>query len=246
MSFKISIITICRNIATTIERTLKSIVNQSFQNFEWIVIDGNSNDGTYEIIQKYSSRINTLIHEPDNGIYNAMNKGINNAHGDYLLFINGGDELSDNESLSFASKHLSNYLLVIFDIYLKKNNEIVEWKVPQKIDLYPGSIPHNGTFIARKLFLKYGLYNESFKICADHEFFTRIVEKYKVKYTVHNLFISIFHLDGISITHKQLTEKEDIRIRKKYYPLRYFLDNHFFWKKVFCKLFPHYFDYLSN
>ena len=88
MSFKISIITICRNIATTIERTLKSIVNQSFQNFEWIVIDGNSNDGTYEILQKYESRINTLIHEPDRGIYNAMNKGIKKAHGEYLLFLN--------------------------------------------------------------------------------------------------------------------------------------------------------------
>lgn len=246
MSFKISIITICHNIVTTIERTLKSIVDQSFQNFEWIVIDGNSNDGTYEILQKYESRINTLIHEPDSGIYNAMNKGIKKAHGEYLLFLNGGDELFDNESLLVASKYLSNYLLVIFDIHLKNNNGIVEWKVPHKIDLYPGSIPHNGTFIARNLFLKYGLYNETFKICADHEFFTRIIEKHKVKYIVHNRFISIFHLDGISITQKQLTEKEDIRIRKKYYPLRYFLDNHFFWKKVFCKLFPHYFDYLSN
>lgn len=246
MSFKISIITICRNIATTIERTLKSIVNQSFQNFEWIVVDGNSDDGTYEIIQKYSSRINTLIHEPDNGIYNAMNKGINNAHGDYLLFLNGGDELFNTDSLSLASIHLQKYPLVLFNIYLKNADNTIEWIIPPKIDLYPGSIPHNGTFISKKLFQKYGYYNESFKICADHDFFAKMIEKHKVEYSVHNLFISVFYLDGISITNKKLTEKEDIRIKKKYYPLRFFLDNHFFWKKVFCKLFPHYFDYLSN
>jgi len=111
---KLTIITICYNIANQIERTLKSIENQTFQDFEWIVVDGASIDGTLEILQKYGSRINILISEKDKGIYDAMNKGILKSKGEYLLFLNGGDELNNIDSLKDSIKYLNqNFDLIV-------------------------------------------------------------------------------------------------------------------------------------
>ena len=105
----LTIITVCFNIKDEIERTCQSIVNQTWQNFEWIVIDGGSTDGTVDILKKYSDRINILVSEPDKGIYNAMNKGIKLSHGEWLNFMNGGDRFTSNDVLKevFSGKEYS-------------------------------------------------------------------------------------------------------------------------------------------
>ena len=95
MSFPLSIITVCLNDRIGFDRTAKSIALQSDQDFEWIVVDGNSTDGTADLFEGYSDRINHLISEPDDGIYDAMNKGIVLASGKYCLFLNAGDTLYD-------------------------------------------------------------------------------------------------------------------------------------------------------
>ena len=88
---KLSIITVCLNSSISIERTIRSVINQSFQNYEYLIIDGGSNDGTIAIIQKYLNKISYFKSEPDNGIYNALNKGIKASKGEYLFFLNSGD-----------------------------------------------------------------------------------------------------------------------------------------------------------
>ena len=100
----LSIITICYNIKDEIERTCKSIVNQTWQDFEWIVVDGGSIDGTVEVLKKYQDRMSVLISEPDNGLYNAMNKGIVHAKGEWLNFMNGGDEYAVTDALERVFK----------------------------------------------------------------------------------------------------------------------------------------------
>ena len=95
---KLSVITICYN-EKNIRKTCESIVGQSWQDFEWIVVDGGSTDGTLDVLNEYRDRIDVLISEPDNGIYNAMNKGIARARGEWLNFMNGGDAFCDKTVL---------------------------------------------------------------------------------------------------------------------------------------------------
>ena len=94
-----SIITVCRNEFPKIRATCESICNQSVRNFEWIVIDGASTDGTLDVLDEYRDRIAILVSEPDKGIYNAMNKGIRRAGGEYVVFMNGGDRFMDENVL---------------------------------------------------------------------------------------------------------------------------------------------------
>ena len=97
---KLSIITINYNNREGLKRTIESVVNQTFTDFEWILIDGGSTDGSKELIEQYSNRFSYWVSEPDNGIYNAMNKGLRAAKGDYLQFLNSGDRLYNAQSLA--------------------------------------------------------------------------------------------------------------------------------------------------
>ena len=103
---KISVITVCFNAVSTIEKTICSVLNQSWSDLEYIIIDGGSKDGTVDILKKYSSRLSYYISEPDKGIYDAMNKGVKKASGDYVLFLGADDLLFDNEVLSVIVKKL--------------------------------------------------------------------------------------------------------------------------------------------
>ena len=100
----ISIITVNFNDKIGLERTLESVFSQNFRNFEYLVIDGGSNDGSKELLEKNSEKINYWVSEPDKGIYNAMNKGISFAKGEYLIFLNSGDHLKNENSLEIAQK----------------------------------------------------------------------------------------------------------------------------------------------
>ena len=109
---KISIITPCYNAAQYIEQTILSIINQDYDNIEYIIIDGGSTDGSLELIKENESNINYWVSEPDKGIYNAMNKGIMAAKGEYLLFLNGGDWFCNPESLSFLANKTGNFDII--------------------------------------------------------------------------------------------------------------------------------------
>ena len=174
MSKKLSIITVCFNIKDEIEQTLKSIVNQTWQDFEWIVIDGGSTDGTLDVLKKYEKNISVLISEPDKGIYNAMNKGIKIAKGKYLNFMNGGDSFYADDILEkiFADKDYDADVLYGGYNVIEQTGKSWIRIFPKKVDadfFRNDCISHQGAFIKRDLFDKYGLYSENYKIVSDWE-----------------------------------------------------------------------------
>jgi len=120
----ISVITVTYNAVNFIEETIKSVINQTYKNIEFIVIDGGSTDGTIDIIKKYENQINYWISEPDKGIYDAMNKGINNAHGEWLNFLNAGDSFVDSEVLEKIFMSNNNDATLIYGdiITIEENN----------------------------------------------------------------------------------------------------------------------------
>ena len=213
----LSIITICYN-EKQIERTCKSIVNQTWQDFEWIVVDGGSTDGTLDILNKYKDRINILISEPDTGIYNAMNKGIKLASGTYLNFMNGGDAFYEENTLENVFKNTTYTDDVLYGNYccffnnIKRPN-VLPTKIAPEQWLYR-TLNHQSTFIKKELFNKNGLYNENFKIAADCEKFIIFYQNgASFKYIPYT--ISLFDMEGISTFNAKKLAQERRQIEKE-------------------------------
>jgi len=197
---KLSIITINLNNAAGLEKTIQSVINQTFKDFEYIAIDGASTDESVEIIKKYSSGINYWVSEPDTGIYNAMNKGIRKAQGDYCLFLNSGDYLISSTTLQDVFDEINNIAAV--DIFysdcIKSDNSIFIY--PDNItinDIIKIGISHQNTLIKRSLFLEHSFYNENLRIASDLEYFLKEIWTYKSKFTKIKTNISVFDINGI-------------------------------------------------
>jgi glycosyltransferase involved in cell wall biosynthesis len=159
---KLSIITITYNAEQYLERTIQSIVNQSEQDFEYIIIDGKSKDGTLRIAEKYGNRVNKFISEPDRGLYDAMNKGLKNASGDFVWFMNAGDEINDNQAVEKIYKAISEKIDVLYgDTFFVDDDgniqglrsEITPHRLPKDLkwqDMKLGMLVCHQAFIARK------------------------------------------------------------------------------------------------
>lgn len=229
MQSKLSIITINRNNADGLRKTIESVVNQTYTDFEYIVIDGASTDESVEIIKQHDDRITYWVSEPDKGIYNAMNKGILKANGEYCLFLNSGDWLVDE-------KVIMDFYSSGFDDDIVSGN-LINWdegktflKVSiERTDLsyenffYDTTLPHQATFIKKKLFSKYGLYNENNKLVSDWEFFFTTLVIYNCSYNHFDREISFYDLSGISSqkeAHVTLFEEREAGL-KKHLPLVY-------------------------
>jgi len=214
---KLTIITVCLNIASTIERTCQSIVNQTFQDFEWIVVDGASTDGTLQILEKYRNRIDILISEPDKGIYNAMNKGIKLASGEYVNFMNGGDEFYDNDVLAkvFNGKEYDADVIYGATYYKDHNKLSISQNIPDKKSFYKCSINHQSAIIKTKYQKKYP-FDEKYKVCADYDFFIKLVFSNK-KFVTTDIIISTFYSGGYGQINHELGLEENKMIREKYY-----------------------------
>jgi glycosyltransferase involved in cell wall biosynthesis len=208
----ITIITVNRNNAAGLKKTIESVVNQSSGAFEFIVIDGDSTDGSKQVMDHYKGRLTIALSEPDTGIYNAMNKAIKLAKGDYVLFLNSGDYLLNEHVLKTVAPRLTGYDVISGDIILEENNKTYERASKDEITLdffFRISLYHQATFIAKKLFDQYGLYNETFKIGGDYEFFIRVFYKYNASYLHIHEPVSYFKADGISNNPEFLTIKNE-------------------------------------
>lgn len=222
---KLTIITINFNNKKGLIKTLESIKGQSFVDFEFIVIDGGSTDGSAEIL-KETSIITSWISEIDNGVYHAMNKGIQMASGKYINFMNSGDEFYSNDTLEQLNELLNsdydifygNTLYYVGDTY--RREEIP----PEKLSfsyLYNFGINHQASFIKRSLFHDSFFYNENYKICADWEFFMYNLCIRNVSYKYKNIFICNYDFSGISADPKNLKQYYDEKklTIKKYFSL---------------------------
>lgn len=197
----LSLITINYNNASGLERTFKSVFSQINQSFEYIVIDGGSTDGSKQVIERFESNIHIRVSEPDKGIYNAMNKGLEKAKGTYVLFINSGDELNGDDALNKAIPFLDGTDIIYSDLMLLSEGR-------EQLKLYPDkltfqyflndSLPHPATFIKRKLIIDEGGYDENLKVCSDWRFFVIALFKTDASYKHIPLTLSRFYLDGLS------------------------------------------------
>jgi len=200
---KISIITVNFNDQAGLEKTILSVGEQHYTDFEFLVIDGGSTDGSKAILEKYKNKIDLAISEPDNGIYHAMNKGINAAKGEYLLFLNSGDRLHQAETLSKVSALMAQPADIYYGdiIYEEPSGNKREVNFPTNLDFsyfYAFNISHQASFIQKSLFDKVGLYNESYKIVSDWEFFMLSIFKYDATYRHLGLIVSDYDGSGIS------------------------------------------------
>jgi len=207
----LSIITINLNNCRGLEKTVLSVINQSYKDFEYIVIDGGSTDGSVELIKKHKEKIDTWVSEKDKGIFQAMNKGIAKATGKYLLFLNSGDSLVDNNVLKkFASFRLEEDI-IYGNLFFTGGSEIPAWCPPTHLSFnhfVENSIPHQASFIKKSLFEKVGLYSEQLKISSDWKFFLDAVVKFNCTYKKIELFISDFDVNGVSNNRKLLEDEK--------------------------------------
>ena len=223
---KISIITVCKNAESTIERTILTVVTQSCfaENIEYLIIDGASTDKTVDIIEQYAIKYPIKwISEPDSGIYNAMNKGIKLASGDYLLFLNAGDYLIHyNVIKSLMNLFEGGEFDVIYGNTLSINPTSEQYFIktienPDIFFFFENSLPHQAVFYKKSLFDKFGLYDEKFTILADNVFNKKIICDKHVSLKHINQIISVFFSDGISSTNKQLNQKERKEFKEKFF-----------------------------
>lgn len=191
----ITIVTVCYNDAANIEKTIKSVIGQTLKSIEYIVIDGGSSDGTYEIIKSYADKITVFISEKDNGIYDAMNKGIRLAKGEWINFMNSGDVFASNDILEkIVSSGLMNKCSFIYsDFYIEKKNS----KRLIRQDYDKGKVLHQSTIYKRSLHNRIGMYLVTRPyIISDYLFFVQVGSNNVQKY---NEPISINDTNGISM-----------------------------------------------
>lgn len=198
---KITIITVSFNNKSTIKETIESVFSQNYSNIEYIIIDGNSQDGTQEIIKQYNKIV--FISEQDNGIYDAMNKGIKLATGKYIQFLGADDRLIDSNVISTIVKELNENVdilstgifMVDEKLRLKKYGGNLIARDKEK---YDGSmIPHPGFFVKTTLMKKF-LFDEKYKIAADYKFFLECYLNKDIKFKFIDIATVYFSLTGIS------------------------------------------------
>lgn len=221
---KISIVTINYNNPSGLKKTIESVVNQTWKNFEYIIIDGGSTNGDVDIIKSFENQIDYWVSEPDKGIYNAMNKGIKKATGDFIIFMNSGDNFTNSSVLEeVQSKLTSDFDIYYGDYYRIKSNSKRRKTFPESLSFsyfYSGSLAHPATFFRRTLFDEIFFYNESYKIVSDWEFYIYAICYKNVKYHYLKTAISDFDFTGISSNpkFKELEIQERKAVLEKYFP----------------------------
>ncbi|GIZ10039.1 MULTISPECIES: glycosyltransferase family 2 protein [Flavobacterium] len=223
---RITIITVCYNRSSTIEKAIKSVLNQNYQNIEYIIIDGNSTDGTQKIIEKYRDRLSQYISEPDKGMYDAINKGLHLATGDVIGLMHSDDEFYDEKVISTIVKRF-NFEKNIDGVYgdgIYVSNDTEERLIRNRIGgafslqkIKAGWLPlHPTVYLKKTIIDQYGLYNLDFKIASDTEFLLRYLYKYKIKMSYINTYIVKMRMGGMSTNIKRVFEVlyEDYKIYK--------------------------------
>jgi len=224
---KISIITINKNNASGLRKTIESVICQTFKDYEYIVIDGASSDESIDIIKNNLSNITYWVSEPDDGIYYAMNKGIKVANGEYCLFLNSGDYLVSSFTLEKVFEYDFFEDVVYGDTIfenrfeerkLKKHNSILSI-----LNFFKGShwlyIDHQSSFIKKSLFLKYGFYRTDLKIASDQAFFAKVIFEGGSTYRYIPIVIAVFDSAGTTVKNALKASEEIKTITSEFFKL---------------------------
>ena len=224
----LTIITINRHHAAGLERTMQSVAAQTRTDFEYVVVDGASTDGSQNVIQKLSTSFSDRIRwisEPDAGIYSAMNKGIRMATGEYVQFLNSGDYLVSNEVVDWMYEALeqNSFPNILYGNMIKemRDGSLLRDKCFAGQDItflgfYTGTLNHSPAFIRRDLFDKYGLYDDSLKIVSDWKWYLQTIIFGDEKPIYVDLDVTRFDMTGISETNKTLDKAERNKVLEEF------------------------------
>ena len=216
----LTIITINRNNAAGLEKTLKSVSSQTCREFEHVIVDGASSDGSVGLIKAYAAQYGgqvKWISEPDAGIYNAMNKGLRMASGDYVQFLNSGDCLVAQDVMEkmYAALEKEGHPSILYGNMLKdfpdgrvRRDRGFAGEEITLLSLYIGTLNHSPAYIQRPLFDKYGFYDESLKIDSDWKWYLQAIVFGEEKPVYADIDVTLFDMTGISETDKELTKAE--------------------------------------
>ena len=226
---ELSIITINRNNAVGLEKTLQSVASQTYKKFEYIIIDGASTDGSAEVIKKYEAEFAHLkwVSEPDAGIYNAMNKGIRIASGDYIQILNSGDCLASDDVTErmLTALDRTGHPSILYGNMVKcfpdgrklKDKSFAGQEITL-LGMYTGTLNHDPTYIRRTLFEKYGYYDESLKIVSDWKWCLQVIVLNGEKPQYVDVDVTLFDMSGISETNKDLDRAERKKVLERLFP----------------------------
>ena len=219
---KFSIITVNYNHRDGLIKTIESVINQTFTDYEYIIIDGGSNDGSLDIIKEYHDQITYWVSEQDKGVYNAMNKGIAQAHGDYINFMNSGDTFYNNHVLENVRELMDNSDFIIGKDYNQdpETRETFTTILPTRLSMaafYMWTLPHQSAFICRSLFSK-SLYDENLRIVADWKFYMEKIVFEGKKVQMLDLVISNREQGGMSVSQSNKTIEERKKVLSKILP----------------------------
>ncbi len=234
---KLSIITINLNNSTGLRKTIESVISQTSKDFEYIVIDGASTDGSLEVIKEYADKISYWVNESDSGIYNAMNKGILKAKGDYCQFLNSGDWLASNDVIEKMLSALPP-CSIFYGNMLKplKNGKIYRNKRKETnlsmLTFYKSTLNHSPAFIKKSLFEKYGMYDEKLKIAGDWKFYLIAVGLHNEPVNYIDLDVTCFDMNGISTVNTILDKQERRTVLEEYLPTGILSDYDNYWGDI--------------
>lgn len=235
---KISIVTVVYNGVGSIENTILSVINQTYDNIEYIIIDGGSTDGTQDVIEKYEEKISYWVSEPDKGIYDAMNKGIKAVKNDWILFLNVGDVFFNHDVLSIVQSELYNCDVLYGKTAIKQKNGDMSIRdfYPLRMDWKVIPYCHQSVLIKRE-FLTEALFDTNYKIGADYNQYFGLKSK-NAKFKSIKEIISIYDNEGFSSLNQKalLSEYKNISLINHFGVLdRIKIILYFFYKNIFNK-----------
>lgn len=212
----ITIITVVFNGEKYLEQTILSVLNQTYSNIEYIIVDGSSTDRTLDIISKYEDAIDYWISEPDKGVYDAMNKGISLCSGTIIGLINAGDTYTEDAIKTIVKEHNNNPLKIIVGDCKLMINQSNKWCICKgEITRLPyNTLPHPSVFVPLAIYKKHGLFDINFKIAGDYDFLCRCHQN-EVRFSYVSKVIAIFSPPGLSSDY-YLAETESLKVRLRH------------------------------